>query len=108
MYPLLDCKVKLLTLTDVAEAVKDIETDLILRTAVPKPEIDYLKEMITKSVSKPDDVSSIDDIFFISSNIEFFFENLQQIMTPENIMNIEKITIGQSENLIGSYFENSL
>ena len=33
--PLVYCKGKLLNLTDVAEAVKDIETDLILRTAVP-------------------------------------------------------------------------
>ena len=80
---LIDCKVEFLNPTDVAEAVENIETDLILQTSLPKPKIDYQKEMITKSVPKPDDV------FFISSNIKQILDNLQQIMTPENVMKIE-------------------
>ena len=97
--PLVDCNIKLLNLNDVAAAVENIKTDMILHSAVPKLKVDYLEEMIMNSDEKPDDVPSIDDIFLISSNIQTFFDNLQMLMTPDNIMKIEQLTIGQSENL---------
>ena len=64
---LVDFDIKLLNLTDVAASVEDIKTDLILHLAVPKSKVFYLEEMIMNSDEKPDDVPSIDDIFFISS-----------------------------------------
>ena len=96
--PLVDCNIKLLSLHDVAEAVESIETDMILHSAVPKPKVSYLQEMIIQSAQKPDDVPSIDEMFLISSNVLSFFHNLQQQMTPENIMKIEHLTIGQNES----------
>jgi len=96
--PLVDCNIKPLSLHDVAEAVESIETDMILHSAVPKPKVSYLQDMIVESAQKPDDVLSIDDIFLMSSNAQTFLNSLQQQMTQENIMKIEQLTIGQNEN----------
>ena len=79
--PLLNCEVKLLNLKDVAEAVADIETDIILKSSVPKAKEECVKEIIKQSDLKPDDISNIDDVFLISSNKRQFIENLQKLMT---------------------------
>ena len=97
--PLVDCEMRLLNLNDVAEAVADIETDIILLSGVPKAKEKLLKEIIKESDPKPKDVSSIDDIFLISSSKQQFLDNVERLMTPENNFKIEQLTIGQNENL---------
>ena len=96
---MVNCDIKLINLHDVAKAVEGVKTDMILHSAVPKPKVDYLQEIIVKSSEKPHDLLSIDDIFLISSNIQVFCDNLQLLMTQENITKIEQSTVGQIENL---------
>ena len=96
--PLASSKEKLLTLTDVAEAVEGIETALIWRSAVPKPKAELLEEPVKTSDPRPTNVASVDDILLISSNVQTFFDNLQEAITQENIEQIEQLTKGQHEN----------
>ncbi len=50
--PLIDCKEKLPSLTNVVNALENVETELILSSAVPKPKIDSVKAIITNTTQK--------------------------------------------------------
>ena len=96
--PLSDCTVKTFMLDDVAKAIKDVAPDSILHTVAPKPEIDFAREVLTTTTSRPTDLLSVDDILLISDNKSSFFKNLSENMTITNIMKIEVLTRGQNTN----------
>ena len=96
--PLVDNSRRLLTLTDIGKALEEVAPQSIIFTALPKPKIDFVREVLTKNIPKPADVASIDDIILMSQSIKAFKENLSKNMTVENIKLIESSTYGQSSN----------
>ena len=72
---------KLLTLTSIAKAIEEVAPQSILFTAVPKPKIDFVREVLTKSAERPKYIASIDDIMLMSGSISSFNENLATNMT---------------------------
>ena len=65
-------------LTDVAAALEKVIPDSTLLTGVPKPEIDFMREVIDCSSSKPNDILSIDDIIVMSNSIHDFHQNVTE------------------------------
>jgi len=96
--PLENCKKKPLQLTDFANALKDVAPKSILFTAVPKPKIDFVREIITKTVKQPENIKSINEILNMSNSIDEFKINVAKFMIKDSLNNIEIITRGQSEN----------
>ena len=72
--------------------------DSTLLTGVPKPEIDFLREVIDCSSSKPSGIVSIDDIIVMSNSIHDFHQNVTEHMVPKSIEQIEILTRGQCSN----------
>ena len=66
-------------------------------TAVPKPEIDFVREVLTvKDISM--DLTSIDDILIMSKSSDEFYKHVILNFTDNLILKIEQATHGQSEN----------
>ena len=82
---------------DFAEAINKVSPQSILHTAVPKPKVDFVRELISTKIVQPKKVLSISDVINMSKNMSDFKENLS-VFTKENIETIEKLTMGQSEN----------
>lgn len=96
--PLMDNKKKLLSLTDIAKALKEVAPSSIIHTAVPKPKIDFTREIVNQKAIVPEDLCSIDDVILMSTSTESFKSNLVEHFTDAKILQIEKITQGQSAN----------
>ena len=95
--PLVDCEIKPLTLHDISNALKGVIPDSVLYTGVPKPKIDFLREIIhIEHIT--DSRTSVDDILLMANSRKSFFEHLDANFSSENIEEIEKITRGQSNN----------
>ena len=80
---------KSLKLTDVAAALEKVIPDSTLLTGVPKPEIDFMLEVIDCSSSKLNDIVSIHDIIVMSNSIHDFHQNVTEHMVPKSIEQIE-------------------
>nr|XP_047138959.1 uncharacterized protein LOC124814902 [Hydra vulgaris] len=66
--PLVNCDIKLLNLTDIAKAIETVAPHSIITSAVPKPEIYYMEELIVfENVTKPT-ILTMDDIIVIASD----------------------------------------
>nr|XP_047127259.1 uncharacterized protein LOC124808307 [Hydra vulgaris] len=66
--PLVNCDIKLLNLTDIAKAIETVPPHSIITSAVPKPEIYYMEELIVfENVTKPT-ILTMDDIIVIASD----------------------------------------
>lgn len=76
----------------------NIISETILSTAVPKPEIDFYREVMTKQSIEPESVLSLDDVITSSKTLVEFFENMRLNISGETVKKIEKITRGQSSN----------
>ena len=96
--PLVDNTKKLLSLIEIASALEEAAPLSIVHQAVPKPEIDFVREIITKTNTVPVELVSVDDILLLSTSRSDFDENLLHNFTKENIQKIENITRGQSDN----------
>ena len=59
------CNFKPFKLTDIAAALENVIPQSVLFTAVPKPKIDFVREIVTSCVEKPDGLESIDDIIIV-------------------------------------------
>ena len=107
--PIYDNNQNLLKLTDIATALEEIAPQSILYTAVPKPKIDFVRELITKPTEKPLHIASIDDTIIINVQLYYksFTMNLTANMTSENIQKII-ITQGQSSNETWYHFPKSV
>ena len=57
----------------------------------------FVREHISTKIVQPKKVLSLSDVINISKNMSDFKENLS-VLTKENIVAIEKIKMGQSEN----------
>jgi len=95
--PLVNVNKRPLLISDYATALEKIAPTSMLFTAVPKPKIDFVREIITKNNEKPDDIQSIDDVLLVSNTFEEFSKNLK-LFTEINITKIEILTRGQSSN----------
>ena len=95
--PLKNCDLKPLSIKDFAKAINKVSPQSILHTAVPKPKVDFVRELTSTKVVQPKKVLSISDVINMSENMSDFKENLR-FFTKENIETIEKRTMGQSEN----------
>ena len=95
--PLKNCDLKLLSIKDFAEAINKVSPQSMLHTAVTKPKVDFVRELISQKIVQPKKVLSISDVINMSKNVSKFKENLS-VFTKENIETIEKLTMGQSEN----------
>ena len=82
---------------DFAEAINKVFLQSILHTAVPKPKVDFVRELISTKIVQPKKVLSISDVINMSKNMSDFKENLS-VFTKENIETTEKLTMDQSEN----------
>ena len=80
-----------------AEAVNKLFPQIIIHTALPKPKVDFIRELISIKIVPPKKVMSISDVINMSKKMSDFKENLG-VFTKENIETIEKLTIGQNEN----------
>ena len=96
--PVSDKNIKHIKLTDIAVALEKVQPfDRVLSTAVAKPKIDFLCEIVTKCPEKPD-VESIDDVILKSDNVKMFYMNLPEVFTAKKLEIIEYCTRGQSNN----------
>ena len=89
---------KPLSIKDFAEAISKVSPQGILHTAVPKPKVDFVRELITTKIAQPKKVLSISNVINMSKNMSDFKENLS-VFTKENIETIEKLTMGQNQNV---------
>ena len=95
--PLANTDVKPLQLNDIAESLKTSLPDSVLYSAIPKPKIDYVRDIV-KPFVKSNDLVSIDDIILMSNSVESFHRNLHRNINFSVIEKIEFVTRGQSSN----------
>ena len=71
-----------------AEAINKVSPQNILHTAVPTPNVDFVRELISTNIAQPKKVLSIFefDVSNMSKNMNAFKENLSAF-TKENIGN---------------------
>ena len=95
--PLKNCDLKPFSIKNFAEAINKVSPQSILHTAVPKPKVDFVRELISTKIVQPKKMFSMSDAVNMSKNKIDFKQNLS-VFTRENIETIEKLTMGQSEN----------
>ena len=95
--PLANTDVKPLQLNDIAESLKTSLPDSVLYSAIPKPKIDFVRDIV-KPFVKSNDLVSIDDIILMSNSVESFHRNLHRNINFSVIEKIEFVTRGQSSN----------
>ena len=95
--PISSSNQKLLNLSDIAKALETVAPLSIVFQAVPQPEIDFIREVI--SIQKhTTELVSVDDVILMSDNKQSFEENLLSNMSVKSIAEIEESTRGQSSN----------
>ena len=81
--PLKDCDLKPLSIKDFAETINKVSPQGILHTAVPKPKVDFVRELMSTKTVKPKKVLSISDVMNMSKSMSVFKENLS-VFPKEN------------------------
>ena len=95
--PLINNNQKTLTFLDIATALEKVTPDSVLSTALLKPKIDFVREVVSmREIST--DITSIDDIILMSHSVEEFFANIKVNFSVTSIGQIQMITKGQSDN----------
>ena len=74
---------------DFSEAVNKVSSQSILHTAVPKPKVDFVRELISTKIVQPKKVLTISDVINMSKHMSDFNENLR-FFTKENIEKLLK------------------
>ena len=93
--PLAKSDKKPLSLIDFASSLEEIVLHSILFTAVPKPKIDFVWEIITEWAGETDvEVTSIESLIKLSKTKVEFLENLD-LLPVEKIRQTEVCTRGQ-------------
>ena len=89
----------LTTMNDFAEGLRDVCPESILFSAVPKPDVDFVTDLIKQQTDEvPEYLCSVYDWISKSANVEDFFANLFVNMSEEKISKIELLTRGQNDN----------
>ena len=96
---------KVLNFNHIVKSLGNLVNTTILSTAVPMPEFDFEREVIStreKSATKltgPDQLpTSIDDLLIASNSKKSFFENIDVNFSLISTTTIEILTRGQSDN----------
>ena len=66
--PLKNCDLKPLSIKDFAEAISKVSPQSILPTAVPKPKVYFVRELISTKIVQPKKKHSISDVIGMSKN----------------------------------------
>ena len=104
--PLLHSEFKLITLEEIAYALKDVSPNSIIHTAVPREDIDFVREVVGHPITTS--ISNIDGIIKMSESSAEFFQKLMANMTEKNIYQIEKMTQDQSDCDMWFYFRKGV
>ena len=91
---------KTLTFLDIATALEkdhSITLDSVLSTALLKPKIDFVREVVSMR-EIPSNITSTDDIILIPHSVEEFFANIKVNFLISSIEQIQMISTGQSDN----------
>ena len=75
--PLKNCDLKPLRIKDFVDAINKISPQSTLHTAVPKPKVDFVRELISTKILQPERVLTISDVIVMSKNVSDFKENLR-------------------------------
>eukprot|EP00111_Clytia_hemisphaerica_P001069 TCONS_00003065-protein len=89
---------KILNFNSVIDSLGDMVYGTTLCMAIPKPEIDFVREVISKKPVIENPPISVDDVLMMSQSKKVFFENLKANVSAASVATIEKITHGQSDN----------
>ena len=90
---------KMLTLNDFAESLRDVCPERILLSAVPKPDLDFVTDLVKqRKYQVPENLCSVYEWISKSLNVEDFFANLFVYMSKEKISKIKLLTRGQNNN----------
>ena len=75
-----------------ASALEEAAPLSIIHPAVLKPEIDFVREIVTQSTKVQTELLSVDAIILLLTSKSDFNEKLSKNFTKENIPKIEEIT----------------
>ena len=95
--PMKTCDLKPLSIKYFAQPINKVSPQSMLYISVPKPKVDFVRELISTKIVQPQKVINISDTINLSKNMSDFKENLS-VSTKENIETIGKLKMGQSEN----------
>ena len=102
--PLAKSDKKPLSLVDFASALEETTLKSILFTAVPKPKIDFVREIITEWIGETDlEVRIFESFITLSKTKLEFLENLY-LLSIEKIRQIEVSTRGFLNNVLLEFF----
>ena len=77
---------KIITLINFIESLRDVSPESILFSAVPKPDFDFVTGLVKQQTDEvPENLWSVYDWISKSANIEDFFANLFVDMSKEKI-----------------------
>ena len=89
----------MLTLNDFPESLRDVCPESILFSAVPKPDVDFVTDLVKQQTDEvPENLCSIYKWISKSANVEDFFANLFVDMSKEKISKIELLKRRQNNN----------
>ena len=72
------------TLNEFAESLRDVCPESILFSAVPKPNVDFVTDLVKQQTDEgPENLCSVYEWISKSANVEDFFENLFFDMSKE-------------------------
>ena len=90
---------KMLTLNDFPESLRDVCPESILFSAVPKPDVDFVTDLVKQQTDEvSENLCSIYKWISKSANVEDFFANLFVDMSKEKISKIELLKRRQNNN----------
>ena len=96
--PLTSCSRKLLNVNHFADALKTIEPNSIVHTAVPQQEIDFEVKSVTLKCNTKSFTNVSGMLIEMSGSNSSFFQNLKTFMASENISKIEAQIRGQNQS----------
>ena len=85
-----NCDLKPLSIKDFAEAINNVFPQSILHTKVPKPKVDFVRELISTKIIQRKKVLSISDFISMSKNMSDFKKNLI-VFTKENLKSLKNL-----------------
>ena len=89
----------MLTLNNLAESLKNVSSESILLSAVPKPDVDLVTDLVKQQTDEfPENLCSVYKWIHKSVNIENYLANLFVDMSTETISEIELLARGKNNN----------
>ena len=91
----------MLTLNDFAEGLRNVYPESILLSAVPKPEVDFVTDLVKQQTNEvPENLSNVYNWIRNTANVEDFLKIylLTNLFSKEKISKIELLTKGQNNN----------